>query len=89
MCVAVAAAGHDEPLAGVIDHLGLALLDEGLGPGLVADIDVLAVFHCKCLDEAVGLGGEHLAIYDEVGTVLLLASSEHASSGDECGHGDA
>ena len=72
--VTIAATGHDESLAGVVYHLGLALLNIGFGSSLVAYIDILAVLHSEGFNNLISLRSENLAIDHKVGTIVVFAA---------------
>ena len=89
MGVTIAAAGHHESLASVIDDLGLTFLNKDLGSSLVANIDVLTILHSEGFNNLIVVGSENLAIDHEVGSWFTLTAGQNshcAAKKDGCKH---
>ena len=65
MSVTVAATGHNETFAGVIDNFGLALFDKRFRTRFFADVNKFSVFNRERLDDFVIFGRENLIFYAE------------------------
>ena len=64
MSMAVAAPGHDEAFAGIINNFSLAVFNKCCCALSIADVNILAVFNCKGFNKLRIFTREYLAIDD-------------------------
>ena len=86
MGVTVAATRDHKTFAGIVHHLGLALLNKDFGSLLVTYIDILTVFHGKGFYNLIAFRSEYLTINHKVGAGLFLAAGKHSHAEDDAHH---
>ena len=76
MSVSVAAAGHYETLAAVVNNFCLACFDKGFCAFPIAYIDVFAVFHGERLCNLVAFRSEYLSVDHKISLFCRTANSK-------------